>query len=446
MNRFDVNSPEQQAEKTVNDQYHELQAEVIGTVRRRLASRKMLVDDSDLDEAYCQAWHGVFETIKRGTQVSNLTGILIEITWRRTVDIYRELRPSQRVELDLEQTAVDLELDAQLDDQIKLKRFIAQLRSRLNPRECEAVSLCMIHGYPRAEAAKLMGLQRRQIEKLMDGATKKIGGIVASIATRGCGGDEWARLMQGYALGLIAEDDRDYPRAAEHVAQCAVCRRYVNGLRGLAATLPPALPFGPVANVGHGAGILAYLERLFRAGHGGGRISGAGDALKSAGAGGGGAGAGGLAGSLGAGPIAKGVVAVAVGAAALALATQDHKTHHAGARRRPPTTTQAQIPPSSVGHATQPTAPQRSPATTPRGEKTDHTHAHRALSARRSYVLAANTHVAQSPHSTPSEPAQTIPNAGGENVSSGPAASTPAPPADESANAAAVNKEFGWER
>jgi DNA-directed RNA polymerase specialized sigma24 family protein len=261
MNRFDVDSHEQQAERTVNEHYDALQAEVTGAVRHKLSVRKMRLDESDLEEAYCQAWHGVCETIKRGTEVSNLTGLLIEVTWRRAVDIYRELRPSQRrVELDAEEPTLDLDLDTQLDDRIKLKRFIAQLRGRLNPRECEAVSLCVIHGYPRAEAAELMGLKRRQMEKLMDGANAKIGGIIASIAARGCGGDEWARLMRSYALGLIAEDDRDYPRAAEHVAQCASCSRYVNGLRGLAAILPPVLPFGPLADAGHGAGILACLS------------------------------------------------------------------------------------------------------------------------------------------------------------------------------------------
>lgn len=446
MNHSDV-SPEQQAENTVNAHYRELEAEVTGAVRHRLAYRKMLVDDSDLEAAYCQAWYGVCETIKRGTQVSNLTGLLIEITWCRTVDIYRALRPSQRIELDdLEQPSLDLDLDAQLDDQIKLKRFIAHVRDRLNPRECEAVSLCVIRGYPRAEAAKLMGLRRRQMEKLMDSATKKIGGVVATVATRGCGDDEWARLMRDYALGLIAEDDRDYPRAAEHIVQCAVCRRYVNGLRGLAAIIPPVLPLGPVANAGHSAGVLAYLERLFWTGHGGGRISGAGDALKSAAGAGaaGGGGAGSLAGSLGAGTIAKGLVVVAVGATALALATQDHKPHRTRTHRPAPTTTQAQIPPSAVASATPPAAPRHS-AATPVRHDTDHTHAHRPLLARRTYVLTANKHAAQSPQSGSSEPAQAIPNAGGENTSSGPAPSTP-PPAEESPSAAAVNKEFGWER
>jgi RNA polymerase sigma factor (sigma-70 family) len=445
MNRFEADSPEQQAEKAVNEQYRQLQPAVTRAVRRRLASRKMLVDESDLEEAYCLAWHGVCETIKRGTQVSNLTGMLIEITWRRAVDAYREQRSSQRAELDLEEITVELDLDAHLDDQIKLKRLITQVRSRLNPRECEAISLCVIHGYSRAEAAQLMGLQRRQMEKLMDGATKKIGGIVASIATRGCGGDEWARLMRGYALGLIAEDDRDYPRAAEHVAQCAVCRRYVNGLRGLAAILPPVLPFAPVTNAGHGAGILAHLGRVFRGGHNGGRMASTEGVLRTAGAGAASGGGGGsLASSLSAGTIAKGVVAVAVGAAALTLATHRHNAHHTRARQPAPATAHAQIPPGAISGP--PAASLHSPAATPLGQDAHHTHAHRPVLAQRTYVLTANKRAAQGTQNGPSQPAHTVTNAGDEDAYSSPTPSTQPPPAEDSANAAAVNKEFGWER
>jgi predicted DNA-binding protein (UPF0251 family) len=319
-----------------------------------------------------------------------------------------------------------------LDDRIKLKRFIAQVRGRLSPRECEAVSLCVIQGYPRAEAAELMGLKRRQMEKLMDSATKKVGGIVASIAARGCGGDEWARLMQSYALGLIAEDDRDYPRAAEHVAQCASCSRYVNGLRGLAAIFPPVLPFGPLADAGHGAGILAFLKHLFRGGHSGGRMAGAGAA--------GGGGGGSLAGSLGTGTITKGVAVVAAGAAALALAAHDHKAHHSRAPQSVSATTPTQIPPSAVASATPPAL--RSSAATPIGADTTHRHNHHPSRTRRTYVLSADRHAAHGSQSGPSEPEET-PKVGGENSSSVPSAP---PPAKESASVAAVKKEFGWER
>jgi hypothetical protein len=60
-------------------------------------------------------------------------------------------------------------------------------------------------------------------------------------------------------------------------------------------------------------------------------------------------------------------------------------------------------------------------------------------------VLTANKHAAQGSQSRPSEPEQTVPKAGHENASSAPVPSAQ-PQADERASAAAVNKEFGWER
>lgn len=438
MNRTAVDSPEQQAEKTINERYHQLQAEVTTTVRHKLLARKMHIDESDLEESYCQAWHGVYERIKQRKQISNLTGMLVEITWRRAVDTYRELHPSQQAALDVEEPITVLDLDAQLDDRIKFKRFIAQVRRNLNPRECEAVSLCVIHGYPRAEAARIMGLQRRQIEKLMDGATKKIGGIAASIAGRGCGSEEWARLMRSYALGVIAEDDRDYPRAAKHVAQCAACNRYVNGLRGLTAILPPGLPVGPLVVTGHNNGIVSYLERLFRVGHTtGGRIAGGEGALRS------GESAGGLAGTLGTATIAKGVAVVVAGAAALTIATHDQKAH-VHAHQPSPATTQSQTPPGAVASATPPVL-LRSPSMTPIGVNATHTHIHTRSLARRTHALATRPSQRNSQRS-PSQAAQATRNTISESTSSTPTPPTHAQPGKENANAIAVNKEFGWER
>jgi len=424
MHRFDVQSPEQRAERAANENYRELQAEVIGTVRGKLTSRKMLLDESDLEEAYCQAWHGVCETIKRGTTVSNLTGLLVEITWRRAVDIYRELRPGRRVAVE-DEHGVDLDVDGQLDDQIKLRRFISRVRGRLNPRECEAVSLCVIHGYPRPEAAKLLGLERSQMEKLMDGATKKIGGIVASISARGCGEDEWARLMKSYALGLIAEDDRDYPRAAAHVAECESCLRYINGLRGLAAILPPVtLPLGAVAT-GHGVGILAHLEHLFRNGHGGGGV----EVLRTAGSGAaGGTGGAALASSLSAGTLAKGVAVLAAGAVAAVLATHGGKAHHVVVRRTPTAQTQTYAPAPASASST--VAGSRSSASS----KGVH-HGARAHARRRAVraVRGLSTQPASSEF-------------GIENARySSPASSTSSAPI-ESSGSSSVSHEFGFER
>jgi DNA-directed RNA polymerase specialized sigma24 family protein len=442
MHRFDVQSPEQQAENTANENYHKLQAEAIGVVIRRLSSRKMHLDESDLEEAYCLAWHGVYETIKQGTPISNLTGMLIELTWRRAVDIYRELRPGQRVDLETHAPALDLDVDEHLDDQIKLKRFIKLVRSRLNPRECEAVSLCVIHGYQRPEAAKLMGLQRKQMEKLMDGATQKIGGVIASISTRGCGGDEWTRLIRNYALGLIAEDDRDYPRAAEHIAQCAACRRYVNGLRGLAAILPPILPFGPVADAGHGTGILAHLERLFRNGHSGG-IAGAESALRTTAAGtAGSAGGGGLVSSLSTGTIAK-VAVVAAGATALVLAAHGGKANHVVARHASPPQVQAQTASASAS-----AAPPATSSSTASSQDSALVQRHHSVVRGRTHVLAAKRRINGGPVPGPKGSSSTPGRAGSEFGFEDARYSPPAPstPREESSSNTAVNREFGWER
>jgi DNA-directed RNA polymerase specialized sigma24 family protein len=437
MHRFDVRSPEQQAESAANEHYRELQAEVIATVSSKLSARKMSLDESDLEEAYCQAWHGVCETIKRGTPVSNLTGMLVEITWRRTVDIYRALHPEQRADVELDgHSVVDPDIDEQLDDQIKLKRFIARVRGRLNPRECEAVSLCVIHGYTRPEAAKLLGLERSQMEKLMDGATKKIGGIVASISTRGCGGDEWARLMKSYALGLIAEDDRDYPRAAAHVAECEACARYVNGLRGLAAILPPVtLPLGPLAT-GHGASILAHLEHLFRNGHG----AGGAEALRTAGSGAaGGAGGGALASSLSAGTVAKGVAVLAAGAAAAVLAIHGGKAHHVVTRRAPAAQTQARTPPGAAS-ASATVASSRSSGSGAAVHRVARAHGRRHSTARRRAARVIRK-TQQGSSAPPATSEFGIENA---RYSSQPSSTSSAP--RESTGSSSVSHEFGFER
>jgi DNA-directed RNA polymerase specialized sigma24 family protein len=434
-----VLSPGLRAEQLVNENYRGLQAEVIGTVRHKLGARGMRLDESDLEEAYCQAWHGVCETIRRGKTVSNLTGLLVEISWRRAVDLYREQRPGQRVDLAVDEHSIELDVDAQLDDQIKLKRFIARVRDSLNPRECEAVSLCVIHGYTRPEAAEILGLTRPQIEKLMDRATKKIGGIVASINARGCGGDEWARLMQSYALGLIAEDDRDYPRAAEHVAECETCRRYVNGLRGLAAILPPVpVPFGLAGAAGAGGGILAYLQRLIGRGHGGssvgGGVSSTASAARTVGAGtaSGGAGGGGLVGTLGTGTVAKGVAVLAAGAVTIALATHHTSRHRVAANHATAAGSQAGFP----GDASPVVARQivSSPAI-PVGRRPDRAP---KLRSRRADIAS----------STPRAAAREFGFERTQYSLSTPAPSPPSPPpaTESSASSASVSREFGFER
>lgn len=297
----------------VDKHYALLKAEVTATVQSKLFSRKMRLITEDLEEAYNHAWHGVYEKLDAGVKIENLTGMLVLITWRRAVDIYRSNHPSEREDFAPER-GIEPDLATEVDDREKLNRLISKLKTRLNQREREAVSLCLIHGYSRPEAAKLLNMPEPALKKVMDGAMKKIGGIVTSLSARGCGDEEWAGLMRSYAFATI-EDDREFKRAEEHVEQCASCRRYVMGLRGLAAVVPPVGPV--IALAGHGAGIFGFLHRLL-AGTSRGAVLETGTRATAA------AGGGGASMSTVAGGVALKGAAVALVAAAAITATTVH--------------------------------------------------------------------------------------------------------------------------
>ena len=433
----------EQAERVSKEHYASLEGEVLAVVRRRLLARKMHLDHAELEGAYCQAWHGVIEEIKRGNKIRNLTGMLVDITWRRAVDAYRESRPAQRAEVDIEAHAVEVDLDQQLDDQEKLRRFIKRLKRRLSQQECQAVSLCLIHGYSRPEARKLLGIKdEARMQKLMDGATKKIGAIVASISARGCGDDEWARLLRAYALGTLAEEHPDYPRAREHIEKCTACHRYVMGLRGLAAIVPPVgLPFMPVG--GHEAGILAYLEHFFN-GHGSASAT-ASSALQStatagsAGAAGGGAG---VIGSLGG---AKGlavvlVAAAAAGAAAIHGSAGHHHppARHASVSRAAPASTF--LPAPSVSFPASPVTQGDLAGEHERGRQTQPTKTRQGrhgTAGRRAHAYTQFGLQGQQLRTTSSPLAQPV------SGSSAPAQGNGTPPGE---NVEPAEKEFGPER
>jgi DNA-directed RNA polymerase specialized sigma24 family protein len=433
----------EQADRTATEHYGSLEAEVLAVVRRRLLSRNMRLDHSDLEEAYCQAWHGVCEQIKAGTKIANLTGMLVEITWRRAVDTYRQPHPGQHADVDIGAHGVEVDLDQQLDDQEKLQRFIKRLKGRLSEQECQAVGLCLIHGYTRPEARKLLGIKdEARMQKLMDGATKKIGAIVASISARGCGDDEWARLLRAYALGTLTEADRDYRPAKEHIEDCTACHRYVMGLRGLAAIVPPVgLPFMPLG--GHEAGILAHLEHLFN-GHGSASAT-ASSALQStatagsAGAAGGGAS---FVSSLGG---AKGLavvlaVAATAGAAAIHGSGSHHRlpARHASVSRTAPASSylpaqSANLPASAALQSDLASERERG-ARTQRAEPRRHRH---AASRKRAHAHTQLGLQGEQGHTT--SPPLT-PSVG---ASSGPVSGNSSAPG---ASVGAVEKEFGPER
>lgn len=251
---------ERMAEDTVRAYYEPLKADVLRSVAGKLrGAGAMGMGPHDLDDAYNQGWQGVYEHVLQGKPLV-LPGLLFTITYRRALDIYRTKHGDRWADVDLDSQSVEVDLARALDDQQKLRRLFSRLKERLNETEREAVALCVLRGYPRAEAADQLRVDRSAFERIMDGAMKKISTVVASIEARGCGDDEWARLMRSYAFGVLAEDDRDYERAYAHVEApegCESCRRYVRALQGLSAILPPILP-EPSAKPGH-------LLRLFKA-------------------------------------------------------------------------------------------------------------------------------------------------------------------------------------
>jgi RNA polymerase sigma factor (sigma-70 family) len=262
-------SREQRARDVVSANYELRKEEFIRAVGSRLRAAGLTgAVREDLEEAYNQGWHGVCRHIEQGRTVTSLGGLLYTIMLRRAIDICRQKRETPLAELDLDQSGVEPELTEQLEHQEKLRGLLDRLRENLNSKERQAVTLCVIHGYSRPEAAELLGIDRMIFERIMDGATKKISRVVATIQARGCSDGEWSRLMRDYALGLLPEQNRDYLRAREHTEgpdACAACSRYVHALRGLSAVLPPFVPIGPPSGLVHG--FIGFLRGLFGASH-----------------------------------------------------------------------------------------------------------------------------------------------------------------------------------
>jgi DNA-directed RNA polymerase specialized sigma24 family protein len=322
-------TPKVQAEEIANANYEALKEPVLKSVRGKLFGGGPRLNETDLDEAYLLGWHALTEYIVQGNKVENLTGFLVNATYLRARDIARQLHEDRYVDADLETHGVEDDLAERVDDGIKLDRLMDRLKDRLSDQERQAVTLCVLHGFKRPEAAKVLEVSEIRIQKVMDTAMKKIAGVVAGIDTRGCGGDEWARLLRAYALGLLKESDRDYKRAVAHIDDCDTCRRYVTGLRGLAAILPPVGL--PLSRLAHEASILAHLYRILGAGH-----STATVAQATAGTAGTAATGGGVAGLLGGGAAVKTaavVAVVALGAATVHVVANDHTVP---AHKRPP--------------------------------------------------------------------------------------------------------------
>ncbi len=338
-------TPQQQADALAQANLKQLESVVVNAVQGKLHARKMWLDKSDLEAAYNLGWHGVCQYIAEGGEVTNLTGFLIDITYKRAFDIYRQRHEGQHADADLATHSANGDVVEQVDDQLKIQELIARMKRRLNENERKAVTLCLLHGFRRREAADMLRIEQASFQRIMDSARKKLGGIVAEIDARGCEEGEWSRLLRSYALGLISETHRDYPRAKKHLDECEACERYVKGLRGLAAVMPPVgLPFMPM--LGHEKAILAHLYRMFGGGHGG--ASGAAAAQTAGGTAGAASGGGGLVSSISVGAAAKGAAVIAVAVVAVTIRSSHVATKHHPA---PPRAAAARAAPAVAAQA-----------------------------------------------------------------------------------------------
>ncbi|HST43433.1 MAG TPA: sigma-70 family RNA polymerase sigma factor, partial [Conexibacter sp.] len=163
-------------------EYDERKPEVVTTVAGKLAGAGIRLDPSDLDAAYNQAWHALHTKLADGEAIDNPTGLLVAITHRRALDEHRALHVNRRADADdLELIAHEHDIDQRLDDEMQLRQFLAGLRERLNRRELQAAALCYVYEYSRPEAARLVGVPPKRMEKIMDAVSRKLAPVLVEI-------------------------------------------------------------------------------------------------------------------------------------------------------------------------------------------------------------------------------------------------------------------------
>ncbi|HLM85189.1 MAG TPA: hypothetical protein VK272_03265 [Solirubrobacteraceae bacterium] len=128
------------------------------TVQGKLAARKMLVVKDDLEEAYNQAWHGVCEKIKGGEKIENLTGMLVLVTWRRAVDIYRSNHPAEHEDVDVADRGIEPDLAAEIDESARLQARLVELHGAI-PATGDLLAIGTPPGEPDPSAPATEALQ-----------------------------------------------------------------------------------------------------------------------------------------------------------------------------------------------------------------------------------------------------------------------------------------------
>lgn len=88
----------------------------------------------DLEVAYNEGWQGVTRHIVQGRSATSLTGLLCAMTLRRAIDIYRAKQERRRVDMDLNQQGVEVDLAERADERETLARVFGRVKERLTRR------------------------------------------------------------------------------------------------------------------------------------------------------------------------------------------------------------------------------------------------------------------------------------------------------------------------
>jgi DNA-directed RNA polymerase specialized sigma24 family protein len=291
----------ERADRVIAREYEASRDTVLRVIGAKLRQIDITLDPRDLEAAYNQAWHALHQRLAAGAEVENRTGFLVTSAYRRAIDEHRAARPGRHQELPEDVPAVEADLAQQLDDRRRLRALRSGMRERLDDRELRAATLCYLHGCTRREAAEILGVSPRRMEKVMDRVSKRMAELAVDVEGDWC--EQQRSLIQAYALGILDPDGERYPLAVAHLEDCSACRRRVLMLRGLAAVAPPVpLVLAGGAVVGGGA-----TPTGDRAEAGSGASSAAGAAVTGA-----------VAGAAGTGRIgAKGLAVAAAGVAAV---------------------------------------------------------------------------------------------------------------------------------
>jgi DNA-directed RNA polymerase specialized sigma24 family protein len=220
------------AEDVLSRDYEPMKCVVIKAARTYLRKLGLRFDDLDLEAFYNEAWDALHSKLAKGDDVHSPEGFLIKVARRRAID---EARRMTGIRCDDMTVVADLgeehDLAAKVEEKTCMRHYIEGMREVLTEQEYRAVTLCVIGGLTRPEAAGRLGESPDRMERIMDAAQCKLRSVTAAISN-----GEWCdaheSLMRAYARRVLAEHGDRYKLAKTHLADCPACRRFVNELRG----------------------------------------------------------------------------------------------------------------------------------------------------------------------------------------------------------------------